>query len=91
MAEALNVDGRADALITDPDQMSGYRWDHAYDPEAGMPLAVARVTCTADVQAVLRLAAEHGIAVVPRGAGTGLSGGSTAQNGCVVLSTERMR
>lgn len=27
----------------------------------------------------------------PRGAGTGLSGGSTAQDGAVVLSTERMR
>ena len=31
------------------------------------------------------------IAVVPRGAGTGLSGGSTAVDGGIVLSTEKMR
>ncbi|MEX7473765.1 FAD-binding oxidoreductase, partial [Mycobacterium adipatum] len=32
-----------------------------------------------------------GIAVVPRGAGTGLSGGATALDGAIMLSTERMR
>ncbi|MBP6996251.1 MAG: FAD-binding protein [Phycicoccus sp.] len=71
--------------------MAGYRWDRAADPAAGMPLAVVRATCTADVQATMRFATRHRLGVVPRGAGTGLSGGATALDGCLVLSTERMR
>ena len=78
-------------LITDRDVVAGYRQDWARDPGAGWPLAVARVTCTADVQAVLRWASEHKVPVIPRGAGSGLSGGSTAVDGGIVLSTERMR
>jgi glycolate oxidase len=71
--------------------MAGYRWDRANDPDAGMPLAVVRATCTDDVQATLRVASEFRVAVVPRGAGTGLSGGASAIDGCIVVSTERMR
>jgi glycolate oxidase len=56
-----------------------------------MPRAVARPTCTAEVQSVVRWAARHGVPLVPRGAGTGLSGGAGAVDGCVVLSLERMR
>lgn len=78
-------------VLLDPDRMAGYRWDRANDPAAGMPAAVVRATCTADVQAAVRFAAEHGIPVVTRGAGTGLSGGSSAVDGCLVVSTERMR
>jgi glycolate oxidase len=44
----------------------------------------------ADVQGVLRLCAKHGIAVVPRGAGTGVSGGAHASRNSIVLSLERM-
>jgi glycolate oxidase len=79
------------SVLTDPDRMASYRWDRANDPLAGTPLAVARVTSTAEVQEVVRFAATHGIPVVPRGAGTGLSGGSSATDGCIVVSTERMR
>jgi glycolate oxidase len=78
-------------VLTDPDRMAGYRWDRANDPGAGMPLAVVRVTSTVDVQETVRFAAEHRIPVIPRGAGTGLSGGSSAVDGCLVVSTERMR
>ncbi len=78
-------------VVTEPDRMAGYRWDRAADPAAGMPLAVVRATCTADVQATMRFATRHRLGVVPRGAGTGLSGGATALDGCLVLSTERMR
>ena len=66
------------ALITDPDIVERYRRDTAANPGAGTPLAVVRATATADVQQVLRWASEHGIAVVPRGAGSGLSGGADA-------------
>ncbi|GAA4728541.1 FAD-linked oxidase C-terminal domain-containing protein [Nocardioides endophyticus] len=80
-----------DSLVVEPDRMANYRWDRAHDPDAGMPLAVVRATCTEDVQAAVRFASAHGIPVVTRGAGTGLSGGSSAVDGCIVVSTERMR
>lgn len=79
------------AVITDPGSMDEYRWDRANDPAAGVPLAVVRATSAEDVQAVVRLAAETGTAVIPRGAGSGLSGGSTAVDGAIVLSLDRMR
>ena len=79
-----------DCVVVDPDRMAGYRWDRALDPDAGTPLAVVRARPTEDVQVAVRFAAEHGLAVVPRGAGSGLSGGSSAIDGCLVVSTERM-
>ncbi|SBS75163.1 Glycolate oxidase subunit GlcD [uncultured Mycobacterium sp.] len=78
-------------VVTDPDILASYRQDRAADPAAGTPLAVVRPTRTEEVQTVLRWASENRIAVVPRGAGTGLSGGATAVNGGLVLSTEKMR
>jgi glycolate oxidase len=79
------------AVVTDQTKMDSYRWDRANDPDAGLPLAVVRVSSTEDVQVAMRFAAEHHIPVVPRGAGTGLSGGASAVDGCLVISTERMR
>jgi len=78
-------------VVTDPDILASYRQDRAMDPDAGTPLAVIRPRRTDEVQTVLRWATAHQIAVVPRGAGTGLSGGCTAVDGAVVLSTEKMR
>ncbi|MFD3747698.1 FAD-binding oxidoreductase [Nocardia sp. NPDC058633] len=79
------------AVLVDPDLLAGYRHDWARDPDAGTPLAVVRARGTADVAATLRWAHAHKVPVVPRGAGTGLSGGATAVDGGIVLSTELMR
>ncbi len=79
------------ALVTDPGVIEGYRFDRATTVRAGTPLALVRATSTADVQATLRIASTRAIAVVPRGAGTGLSGGASAIDGAITLSTERMR
>ena len=78
-------------VVTDPDILESYRHDRAADPSAGTPMAVVRPRRTEEVQAVLRWASAHRVAVVPRGMGTGLSGGATALNGGIVLSTEKMR
>src|SRR5581483_10605200 len=80
------LDGLAAALpdgvlVTDRDVVAGYRHDWARDPDAGWPVAVVRATSTADVQAAVRWAAEHRVPLVPRGAGSGLSGGSSAVDG----------
>ena len=79
------------AVLTDPDLVEGYRRDWARDPGAGHPLAVVRVRSTDEVQQVLRWASAHTVPVVPRGAGSGLSGGATAVDGGIVLTTELMR
>jgi glycolate oxidase len=78
-------------VVTDPTVTEGYRQDRAFDPSAGKPLAVVRPRCTEDVQTVLRWACAHGVPVVTRGAGSGLSGGATALDNGIVLSTEKMR
>jgi glycolate oxidase len=80
-----------DAVITDPALMDNYRFDWARDPNAGIPLAVVRPRVVPEVQAVLRWASAHHVPVVPRGAGSGLSGGSSAVDGGLVLSMDRMR
>jgi glycolate oxidase len=78
-------------VVTDPAITEGYRQDRALDPSAGKPLAVVRTQRTEEVQIVLRWATAHQIPVVTRGMGTGLSGGATAIDGGIVLSTEKMR
>jgi glycolate oxidase len=78
-------------VVDDPDIVASYRQDRAADPNAGTAMAVVRPRTTEDVQTVMRWATKHHVPVVPRGAGTGLSGGATALDGGIVLSTERMR
>src|ERR1700742_3868910 len=78
-------------VVTDPDIVASYRQDRAADPNAGTPLAVVRPRHTEEESTVMGWASAHKIAVVPRGVGTGLSGGATALNGGIVLSTEKMR
>jgi glycolate oxidase len=78
-------------VVVDPDIVASYRHDRAADPNAGTAIAVVRPRRTEEVQTVMRWATAHRVPVVPRGAGTGLSGGATALDGGIVLSTERMR
>lgn len=76
--------------ITAPDAMEKYRWDRSQDPETGTPAVVVRAESAEQIQIAVRWAAKHGVPVVPRGAGSGLSGGASALDGGMVLSTERM-
>lgn len=78
-------------VTTDPSAIEKYRFDWSKDPDAGTPLAVVRAESAEQVQAAVRWAARHRVPVVPRGAGSGLSGGSSAVDGGIVLSLERMR
>jgi glycolate oxidase subunit GlcD len=56
----------------------------------GQPAAVAFPTDTASVAGIVRVCNELGLAFVPRGSGTGLSGGATPVDGCVVIECSRM-
>ena len=51
---------------------------------------MALPTSTADVAALVRLAAEHRIPIVPRGAGSGLSGGAAGIEGGLTISMMKM-
>lgn len=77
-------------VATTPEALEKYRHDWAHDPDAGMPCATVRAESAAHVQVAIRWAASHGIPVVPRGAGSGLSGGASAIEGGLVVSLERM-
>ena len=78
-------------VVVDADAVEKYRFDWTHDATAGTPLAAVRVENAEHVQVTMRWASAHGIPVVPRGAGSGLSGGALAVDGGIVLSTERMR
>jgi len=77
-------------VATTPEALEKYRQDWAHDPDAGMPCAAVRAEVAEHVQTAVRWAASHGIPVVPRGAGSGLSGGASAVEGGLVVSLERM-
>jgi glycolate oxidase len=77
-------------LLTDEVDRESYRRDETAYLEAGLPLAVALPTGTAEVSALLRLASEHRVPVVPRGAGSGLSGGAAGVEGALTIATTRM-
>ena len=79
-----------EVLVTDPGVMEGYRRDRADLVAAGQPVAVARPVLTEQVSQIMRWAWRHRVTVVPRGAGTGLSGGANAIDGCVIVCLERM-
>ena len=89
--DALRSELSEGALVTDLDVVDSYRFDRARTITPGTPLALVRAAGVEDVQATMRVATRFGIPVVPRGAGTGLSGGSSALDGAITLSTERMR
>src|SRR5437588_9468163 len=59
--------------------------------EGAMPDAVVLASNTQQVSDVIKIAAKHRIPVVPRGAGTGLSGGAVTIRGGIALQVTRMR
>jgi glycolate oxidase len=73
---------------SDEEDLSAYGFDASGLEE--IPAAVAWPESTQEVQAVLRQASQNTIAVIPRGAGTGMTGGSVPVKGAIVLSFERM-
>ncbi|AQW47605.1 FAD-linked oxidase [Streptomyces hygroscopicus] len=80
-------DGR---MVEDPGVAAGFVHDEAEWAPYGTPLVVVRPRTALEVRSVVRACVRHGVPLVTRGAGTGLSGGANAVEGCVVLSTEAM-
>jgi glycolate oxidase len=75
-------------VLTDEESLKCYSYDATR--YASTPDVVVKPRDTGEISKVLSLAYEEAIPVTPRGAGTGLSGGSVPIKAGIVLSTERM-
>ena len=66
----------SDHVLTEANDVEAYAvdWRHKY---RGSPLAVVRPATTDEVAKTVRIAARHGLSIVPQGGNTGLAGGAT--------------
>jgi glycolate oxidase len=87
-AGAVLADGD---IVVDSDIIESYRFDRSTGTEAGQPIAIAFPRTTEQVAAIMAAAHSNRVPVVPRGAGSGLTGGSNAIDGSLILCLERMR
>ena len=90
IARELSAAVGSDHCITESSELHTYESDGL----AGMrvrPLVVVLPATTQEVAAVVRVARKHGLPVVPRGAGTGLSGGALPVTDCVLVVMSRMK
>jgi len=87
LKELAKIVGSAN-LLTSPEELTVYSYDAT--GRESLPWAVARPIQAVEVSRILNLANRERFPIVPRGAGTGMSGGSVPSQGGVVLSFERM-
>ena len=85
IADAVGPDG----VVSDPAQLRTYECDGLTGHRV-VPALVALPRSTAEVRAVVRACHECGVPFVPRGAGTGLSGGALPAADGIVISVARM-
>src|SRR5947209_17170800 len=71
-----------------PEDLLLYEYDGSVDK--ARPEIVVFPRTTEDVSAIVKITAEHGIPIVGRGAGTGLSGGAIPRAGGVTIGFSRM-
>jgi glycolate oxidase len=90
LLEAIRAELPGLRLLTEALDRESYRNDETAYLSAGLPLAVALPETAAEVSALLRLASAHRVPVVPRGAGSGLSGGAAGIEGGLTIAMTRM-
>ncbi|MGF1477840.1 MAG: FAD-linked oxidase C-terminal domain-containing protein [Geminicoccaceae bacterium] len=78
-----------EAVITEPTELVPYETD-GFTAYRRVPMAVVLPETTDQVSQVLKLCSERGVPVVPRGAGTSLSGGAIPQEDAVVIGVAKM-
>ena len=74
--EGLRAIVGREAVITNPEELTVYECD-AYTLEKHLPAVVVLPNNAEEVVAVVKLCAQHNLPIIPRGAGTGLSGSVT--------------
>jgi len=90
LAAVLSQALGAPNVLTAPEDVLPYAFDGTAALPRQAPAVVVFPADTVQVAAVLRAARAHGAPVVPRGSGTGLSGGSLPMPGAVVLCLQRL-
>lgn len=75
--------------FTSQDEKVKYASDYTEDLQF-LPDIVVKPTSVKEISEILSFCNTHGIVVTPRGAGTGLSGGSLPINGGISLSLEKL-
>jgi glycolate oxidase len=88
LVEALEGALGREHVLSAPEDLAGYEYDATI--ERARPDAVAFPASSEEVSAVVRIAREHDVPVVPRGSGTGLAGGALAVQGGVLCVMTRM-
>ena len=76
-------------VLHTPEDLVVFEYDGTID--RALPQVVVLPDTAEEVSRVVRLAAQWGLPVVPRGAGTGLSGGAVPEHGGIVIALTRMR
>jgi glycolate oxidase len=77
-----------DGVLSHATDLTLYEYDGGVDKSR--PEVVVFPRTTADVVALVKLAREHNLPIVGRGAGTGLSGGAIARAGGMMIAFSRM-
>jgi glycolate oxidase len=77
-------------VLTDESDRESYRHDETAYLPAGLPGAVALPVDTAQVVGIVRTCAEFDVPMVPRGAGSGLSGGAAGIDGALTVAFTAM-
>jgi glycolate oxidase len=90
LVEALSRTIPAQRLVTDRDVVASLSADDAEWAPVGRAALALRARSEAEIADAVRVCAELRVPVVPRGAGTGLSGGANAVDGCLVLDLSTM-
>ena len=90
LLEALGRVVPADRLVVDDDVLASLNHDEAEWAPVGLAAVALRARSEAEVAAAVKVCADLGVPVVARGAGTGLSGGANAVDGCLLLDLSRM-
>lgn len=80
-----------DCVQFDPDVVGSYSQDRAIFEGHGEAAVLVMPRTTADVVAAVQVANDLDVPIVPRGAGTGLTGAANASDGCIILSMHRMK
>lgn len=76
-------------IVTDRNELRVYECD-GFPIAKGMPIAVIFPENTEQVSAAVKALNQHKLAIVPRGSGTGLAGGSVVYDQGVIICTSRM-
>jgi glycolate oxidase len=89
IAACREIVGRG-GVISTPDELRVYECDALIFHHRAAPDLVVLPTSTEQVAALVRLCIREGMPFLPRGSGTGLSGGATPSHGGVVIVLTRM-